>query len=901
MIVSNQSMLVIIGREDNDMRRIIMTGFLIFLIACQQTSQNEPDLNKNPTNQTCEQKVTFTDANLERAIKQQLELSEDQIIRCEQLVTLKVLDISQQSITNLTGLENAVRLIQLNAQQNQLSSISPLAKLKDLHILDLGDNHIKDISALSELSQLKELYLWQNQIEVLNPLSKLINLEQLNLWNNQVNSLDPLSNLIKLKNLDLSRNKLNTIGPLLDNTGLGSQTQINLVLNLLDLSEDSEVTKNLKILESRGIQVKVDPQQGTESAPTPEPIPKPPVCVEPLNIPDGELFAALLYTLGLPYDGVLSCEKLDAITQISSFPSVYRGRYGSLEGIQNVVNLETFYAGDSFFDDISPLSTSYKLKNLSIADNTIDSLEPIAKLNNLRRLNVGRTQVDDYTVLQNLKGLEWLSLRDNSISDISFLQHLDQVTFLDLSKNPISDISTLLEMNGLNTVGAKIDLTKNFLDINSGSEAKRIIDTLISKGVEVLYEPQLKPGKYAACDSSKLDEDFKYYFKNDFLDYANESFYDTETSCFDIVSLSGYTRLDFSDWYTNHPEKVKGFADALIYAANLEYLSLPESNLTNLDFIVELQSLKELRIVGGKFNELAPLSKLTQLEKLAFVDSTLTKLNPLSEMTGLKAFHYFTKYGLENKLSDISFLASLKNLESLVIQDAAVFAIEPLAQLNKLKDLSLKGNIIETLTPLADLNKLETLSLESNNIKQIDALLQLPKLIYLSLKSNEIENIDGLAQLTNLTILKLGLNKISNVDALAELGKLETLELYRNKLTDISNLNTLTNLTSLSLAGNQIEEVGRLGVLSQLRSLDLSHNQVKSVEGLESIEEIEDLDLSYNDEFGDLSPLVKNTSLGSGDKLYLWQTNLDLSKGSQTIADLWTLHNRGVVLHYSRD
>ena len=75
-------------------------------------------------------------------------------------------------------------------------------------IIDLSDNRITDLSPLNELKNLEELNLSDNQIGYIDGLSNLSNLKSVILSNNQIDDISPLLELKKLEYADLTENKL---------------------------------------------------------------------------------------------------------------------------------------------------------------------------------------------------------------------------------------------------------------------------------------------------------------------------------------------------------------------------------------------------------------------------------------------------------------------------------------------------------------------------------------------------------------------------------------------------------------------------------------------------------------------------------------------------------------------
>lgn len=124
--------------------------------------------------------VLISDANLAAAIRKVLALSpEDPITQLDMLNLFGLnpygdFDVSDQQITDLTGIEYATNLTSLNLSQNQIRDIRPLAKMKNLRVLKIDNNHITDIQPLTEMKSLRELSLTQNPVEDMSPIRTLL-------------------------------------------------------------------------------------------------------------------------------------------------------------------------------------------------------------------------------------------------------------------------------------------------------------------------------------------------------------------------------------------------------------------------------------------------------------------------------------------------------------------------------------------------------------------------------------------------------------------------------------------------------------------------------------------------------------------------------------------------------
>ncbi|MFC1994995.1 leucine-rich repeat domain-containing protein [Chloroflexota bacterium] len=186
--------------------------------------------------------VTFTDPNLEAAIRNVISQSEGPIY-IRELEKVTSLYACRKNIENLSGLEYCSNLKELELGENQISDISPLAELTELKELGLELNQITDvsplasliklerlwlsgnrivnISAMSQLTTLKKLDLSYNEIRDISPLAELTKLISLYLWLNEMRDISPLAELTNLKELDLRENQINDISPLASLTNLG--------------------------------------------------------------------------------------------------------------------------------------------------------------------------------------------------------------------------------------------------------------------------------------------------------------------------------------------------------------------------------------------------------------------------------------------------------------------------------------------------------------------------------------------------------------------------------------------------------------------------------------------------------------------------------------------------------
>lgn len=151
--------------------------------------------------------------------------------------------LTELSITNCSVSESDIAIIgslpllqKLTLNDCGLSSIEALANAQSLQYVDLSNNTVRNITALSSLSNLQELYMAHNALTDLSALTNLTNLWKLDIsynsvttlasictlknltWlaadNNMITELSAISNLTNLSTFTVSFNSLTDVSPL---------------------------------------------------------------------------------------------------------------------------------------------------------------------------------------------------------------------------------------------------------------------------------------------------------------------------------------------------------------------------------------------------------------------------------------------------------------------------------------------------------------------------------------------------------------------------------------------------------------------------------------------------------------------------------------------------------------
>ena len=181
-----------------------------------------------------------------------------------------------------------------------------------------------------------------------------------------------------------------------------------------------------------------------------------------VTIPDLVLETAIRKQLNIPSGPICEADML-LLTTLSE-PN---GGISSFEGLQYATNL-------------SSLSLPRKYTQYV-------SLTPLTGLTKLTHLDLSQTLIPDLTPLAGLVSLKELELYNTNINDLTPLAELTSLEALNLQQNYISNITALVSNTGLGA-GDTVNLGNNCLDLSSDFITD--IHILEGRGVAIDYEQQ---------------------------------------------------------------------------------------------------------------------------------------------------------------------------------------------------------------------------------------------------------------------------------------------------------------------------------------------------------------------------------------------------------------------------
>ena len=265
-------------------------------------------------------------------------------------------------------------------------------------------------------------------------------------------------------------------------------------------------------------------------------------------------------------------------------------------------------------------------------------------------------------------------------------------------------------------------------------------------------------------------------------------------------------------------------------------VSIPDANLAAV--------IREaLELPAGAAITADAMRNLTLLDAYDRGIADLTGLEYAVNLTTLSFGGAWHSNEFPHPISNLSPLASLTNLDTLILNATAVSDVSALANLTNLENLWLSSTAVSDVSSLASFTNLEELLLIGTAVSDVSALASLTNLERLELGGTAVSDVSALTGLTNLESLGLGSTAVSDVSALANLTNLERLELEYSAVSDVSALASLTNLERLELYNTDVSDVSSLASLTQLKTLDLRHTFVSDVSSLASLTQLKTLDL----------------------------------------------------------
>ena len=366
------------------------------------------------------------------------------------LPNLKELDLSFQALTTFKYLEN-LPLTSLNLTENRIQALAGLETLTGLQNLNLSRNKIRTFDGLESLTELRHLDLSRNPLERVEGLGRLTKLESLDISeHNRDHSGNYLKRLTVQGLVSLTRLKklsLGTVYPIEEDLAPLENLE-ELHLNLCDFG-----TKR------NGSRIKEDPRGIKKIGGL--------LGLKNLKWLD-------VHCLGLEYDFLPLLEGLDRFDcQGCRSPSDNSLNLKVLSRLKKLKQLGLQRNSIIHLDGLAGLDS---LTHLDLSVNKIVTTLGLTDMKSLTWLNLARNQLLRLDGLANLDTLEELDLHGNRLTDLNWEEMPAHIRRLNLSKNIFYIIDKLARLTRLEELNLSENPLADFSGLWKAGESLKKLD-----------------------------------------------------------------------------------------------------------------------------------------------------------------------------------------------------------------------------------------------------------------------------------------------------------------------------------------------------------------------------------------------------------------------------------------
>ena len=549
-----------------------------------------------------------------------------------ELSDLTWLDISGTSIEDLAPVRNLNKLEVLRANSTLIADLLALKYNITLKELEVANTTIDDLSVLTTLRNLEKLNLANTQINRLTQLKNCPNLVSLNLGGTQISNVGILHDLAKLKSLDISNTTIRDLAPI---SGLKDLQSLNIsgsaVTNLQALSE----TENLREFYCSNTSIHdLTPLKKNRRLSK--------IYCDHSGIHDAE---AIVFTKTNPLALVIyDTEALK--TWWRELPIFWKAVFSKQIQLDSEPTTEQ-------------LHQIINMQELDLSGNTfMQNLMPVSRLTNLRSLNIANTEINFLQPIQGLTNLESLNIEHTYISDLKPLQDMTSLRFLNIMNTPVADLSALVNDNNIDVILA---------DSTTIGKSQVVALKESQRQVTVVYQTEALQAWWESIDEK---------WKAILLDRVGCQ--NGAPTSLELQKIIDIREIEIA------PETPITSLAPLSDFMWLERLTINNQSVSDLKPLTNKAYLLELNVQNNPVNSLSPIENSTLLELLNIENTQIKDLGPLSKMNNL-----VTLNASGTPVKSLKPLSGLMNLENLFVNNTNVRSISPVENIPALKQLKI--------------------------------------------------------------------------------------------------------------------------------------------------------------------------------------------------------------------
>lgn len=299
--------------------------------------------------------ISFPDEALEAIVREKLDLDKEQLTYYD-LDKLRVLDLSESDVADLSGIEHARNLEQL-----------------------IINKPVSNAHLIEQLVALKKLVIKNAELDNITFVRSLVRLEHLDISYNDLSDVSAIEKLEHLSYLDMKRNKVSDVSV------IQSPKLVTLYIEGNYISDYNE----LPILDQ---------------------IKETDIFIVYFNDPNLDL--AVRNQLGKK-EGVLTDNDLKSIRRLIGT----NHDISNLQGIELLENLIEIDLSENNIEDITPLEPLKSLQILKLKNNKVKDITSLVYLDQLTIVDLSFNEIKTIEALTYLPNLDYLYLEGNEIED----------------------------------------------------------------------------------------------------------------------------------------------------------------------------------------------------------------------------------------------------------------------------------------------------------------------------------------------------------------------------------------------------------------------------------------------------------------------------------------------------
>ena len=546
-----------------------------------------------------------------------------------QLVSLKMLNLSQTNVEDLTPIRNLTDLVELDLSGTKIFDLTPLKYSTRLTRLNINNTEIRSIAVMEKMQAMQNLEMQSTHVIDFAPLSFLTALVNLDVKGTQIASLAPTQGLGQLMELNVAKTHIQDLAPI---QNLKTITSLNIDSTLIRDIKALSGLSNLEVLYANYTYI-------TDLSPLKEIAALERVYCDhtPVNKSVADAFMAANPEVLVIYDSkdlqawwtalpsnwkrILSTtariqvmpgkEELARLPNIDSINFSNDRSITSLEPLRKLQKLKAVVANNTAVSDLSPLQDHRAITKIDISDTDVQDLSPLSKLAKLEVLRADRSKIEKLDPLFNLKQLKEVYVDRTTVHDITAQEFLD--------KNP----KVLLVYKTIHLERWWSNLPDGwkevFTAVTAADTTRENLHRLIERETLEFHDARVR-------DLSALSE----FVRLKELHFSG-------TGITEIPPLENLRRLE-SLRATSSPLQKIGAIELLGQLQNLDISNTPVDDLRGLE---GLQNLRSMNCAGTQIKKLDALRSLVDLQSLDCSNTRVAKLDPVMYLSlkTLKAYN----------------------------------------------------------------------------------------------------------------------------------------------------------------------------------------------------------------------------------------------------------------------